>query len=229
MYKILVSIVAMIVMTSIAFAADAQDPTSIDVGSNANWAPTATTGQLATANGGNITSLNATATAQTQRWQLYYGDIFRNFVLQDGTQTAFSWAGSDDVSNGYIFFANSNAFSFGGLATGATDLANENTALAMGSSVDNMTQTFNRTSSAAVNVGSVTLGAGAVPVTATLDGVDAEAWETGLVNDGAGNEAYVGWLGDSVQAYNTVEADYQVMVPTANAGTRNYYVYVVME
>ncbi|MGM5488135.1 MAG: hypothetical protein ACQESG_04260, partial [Nanobdellota archaeon] len=142
---------------------------------------------------------------------------------------AYNWTDVANVSAGTnIFFANASTMDWANLIAASlqTHVDAEDTSLGL-SGPDNVSNTFDTTTNPEIAVDSVTIGANTAFATTTKDGDEADTWSTTLtMDDTNGNKAYVGQVGQGNNAFNGAAANYQVMVPTSDAGTRDYWVFV---
>ncbi|MGM5488136.1 MAG: hypothetical protein ACQESG_04265, partial [Nanobdellota archaeon] len=107
-YKaLLIACIALTLFASSIYAAP--NGASISEGTADNSEPTLTASST-TAQGGYYTELNATQSAQTDNWQVFYGTVKASFILQDGSANiAYNWTDVANVSAGTnIFFANAS-------------------------------------------------------------------------------------------------------------------------
>ncbi|MFO7710522.1 MAG: hypothetical protein R6V53_02040 [Candidatus Woesearchaeota archaeon] len=222
-------LIACVVLTLFASCIYA-DPNgaSISEGTGDNSEPTVAATST-TADGGYYTELNATQDSQTDNWQIYYGTVKASFTLQDGAgATAYNWTTIENATSGNIYFANATTIDWASVSGGTSmpeRTEQEDTALSLSGS-DNVTSTFVTGTHPAINsdVFSVTADNTFTAVTKQSDETD--AWNSMLLWDNNDNKIYAGIIGQGTDAFNGAAANYQVMVPTSDAGTRDYYVFV---
>ncbi len=177
--------------------------------------------------GGNITQLDVTATKQTTYWTGYFGSVTQTVKLAGAANDFYNWGATNPT--GWVLLANSSSVNWGGIAAGtSTNLATENTALGLGTSAENMTNTFTGTNAADIVIGSNTITTGSAPATTTLSNGGSN-WETAFLVDGSGAVVYAGAIQQNNNNYAGNPVDYQVMVPVnAGSGQRTYYLFAAL-
>ena len=186
----------------------------------ARWAGTASTQSVAT-EGGNITQVNVSATALTDKWALFYGNVTGTVVLRDSASTAYTWTYSSGGS-GEVCVSTATTFPSGTLANASA--SNIDTLWGLGIS-DNAINTLNNTCPSDIIVNGQTV---TTPVAIKIQG-DSNFYTCGLqTGTGAKNNyAFCTNISDSGINYANSPNNYELMVPTTpGAGTETYYFYI---
>lgn len=211
---------------------------------NNTWNSSATLGIANfSVGGGNYSNWNFTQNVRTDNWAILYGTAAMTWVFEDASQNNAYTFDSSATPSGYIFFANSTDVDWGTL-TGtkaiAAHLTREDDRLGLSSARrDSVNKTFSTSSMTndvdhpPVNYTGIAATGGIANGTSyalkTNDGSAADRWYTAQFQDGAGAKTYCAFVNQSNTAFNGDEADYQVMLPTPNGGTRDYFVYMALE
>ena len=172
------------------------------------------------ANGGDVTENNVSSTANTEKWQGFWGTISGSFVLGDGTDVFFDWSGATFQA---VYASPNNAPDWENIDPVETLGERQAADTEFGyndADADSITETFSGNTCAAG-----TEIAAAAGVTPFDDAGAPGAWTTCIGNDGtAGVNGYV--FGTNIvadTAFNNEAADYQLMVPAEAAGTDFYF------
>lgn len=222
-------LIACVVLTLFASCIYADpDGASISEGTGDNTGHTVAA-ENTTAEGGYYTELNATQDRQTDNWQLFYGTVKASFTLQDGSGAiAYNWTTIENATSGNIYFANATTITWeevSGNAADDTKTPEEDTALSLSGS-DNVSSTFVAGTHPEINSDAFTLSADGAHTAETKQSDGTDAWNSMFLWDDNNNKIYAGIIGQGTDAFNGAPANYQIMVPTSDAGTRDYYVFV---
>jgi len=168
----------------------------------------------ATADGGNVTLVNLTATVSTDKWQGFYGNVTGTLSLGLNSNSFYDFSAATPLS---VFAGLNSSFDFSGLAQVEPD--DMDTAYDFSTPADN---------DQAADVFTQTNIISGIDVNTTLLNGAAGNWYTGLFSDGnVGNQSnYV--FGANVTngaGFDGTLNDYQIMVPV-NAPTMAYYFFV---
>ncbi len=187
--------------------------------------PAAGVGPTNTAQGGNVTELDISARTQSDNWQGYWGQVTGWIVLEDDSGDQFyNW--SVLTPSGEVYATrNTTTPAFGGMACGG--MASEDTELGLTGEDDSVASTY--TENAA---GAYTIAGNSVDCSGSLntehawqdDGSDF-AGEMALLNDGANRWVYMALISNDANGFEGSAVDFQLMVPTTNSGTADYYFY----
>jgi len=185
---------------------------------------------------GNVTELNISGTSITQSWAGFYGDVTGTIVLEDANGNKFyDWTAANP--QGEVYAARVSSITWSNVrCANSTEIANENTALNMGSSADNITNTFNSNTHPQFYVGSVNIAANSCSATnAYVNG----AAQTGdfynvLLSDGTGNIIYTAILDPDTTGFDGDTHDFELLVGEDGHGaaagtTTTYYFWVEIE
>lgn len=176
-----------------------------------------------TTEGGNISAVNVTGTALTDKWAAYWGNVTGSIVLGDNTNQLFTWTWTPGTG-GEVCLSTASAFDFSGAST-ATGSDVDTAWSFTGTDADSGDNTFGGSCNLAFAGGSVT-------GTEMINHEDS-TYNTCVVDDGAGatesDYAFCSNIG-TANAYNGIGANYEVMVPTTSgANTETYYFYVELD
>ena len=182
--------------------------------------------QQVTAEGGNYTEFNVYQDVNSDNWQVFYGDVEKNITLDSGSGVAVYDFGSLTVTGGYVAFSEVNTVDWSAIqaCTAACAVSEDNTLSLSG--VDNTTSTFTANSNLLINL----TGTGDILAGTSLalnsEGTGGQQWRTTMARTGVATEQiYFGHINVSQNNFLGGSSDFQVMVPTSDAGTRTYYVY----
>ncbi len=176
--------------------------------------------------GGNVTDVNVSANASTEKWAGFYGNVTGNLLLSKGVGGAlyiWPWA---PTAGGTVCVSTASAFTWGALV--AAVAGNIDTAWSFATTdADSATNTLTNTCSLYINPQGAVTGVGKF----TKNNAGADFWETCAVTDGAGtgktNTAFCVNITSGTAAPGTA-ALYQLMAPTPEAAntTETYYFYL---
>jgi hypothetical protein len=190
--------------------------------SDSRWNGTATGSD--TTEGGNISALNISGTALTDKWAAYYGNVTGSLILGDATNQLYTWTWNSSGS-GEVCLSRAPAFDFSAVsvATGAdVDTAWSFT----GTDSDSGANTFGGSCN-------LTFAQSSVAGTQRINHEDS-TYETCVIDDGSGTSetdyAFCSVLGTAA-AYNGISSNYEVMVPTTVGAseTETYYFYAELD
>jgi len=182
---------------------------------------------------GNVTELSISATAVTDVWQGYFGNISGTIVLDDANnKSMYAWQDFSPLGKVYAV-RTSNSVSWAGIAcANITNIEADETALNIGATEkDGINETFNATSSADFYVGTKHITG--CSYSQFLYENDAPAsqnnFEELLLNDGT-YMLYTAIINQDKTGYDNAAHDFQLMVPEdGHSGDTNptlYYFYV---
>jgi len=185
--------------------------------------------QQVTAEGGNYTEFNVYQDVNTDNWQIFFGDVERNVTLETSGGFSVYDFGSLTINGGYVAFSEANTVDWSAAAACTIACSNaEDTALSL-TGVDRINLTFTPNSNKLINLtGAADVLAGTSMALVSL-GTGGQSWHTTQVTDGGFDGIYVGHVNSSQNDFLGGSSDFQVMVPTSDAATRNYYVYAALE
>ena len=186
------------------------------------------------ATGGTITSVDhGSATAQTQHWAGYYGDVSGLIRLASGDDVMYSWT-AGTVVGGEVYASTNETIAWGSIV--AETAADVDTALTyLAGKSDSATITFDTTNSAVINVGTVPITQGTAAATHTyVNGASQTInFEEVILTDGT-NTVWTAIISPNAVGFETGTAthDYQMIVPedgSGNTATTTYYFFVELE
>jgi len=230
---IAVIVVALVAAFTGIVSAD-PDGTDVSTGTAAStWV--ANSAESDAAGGGYITGIDLTVEGSTAKWQGYYGDIASTIVLEDGSgNQMYDW-GAVTTLSGEVFattadsaplWANVNSVDATELAAATIGI---NGLWGWEDTADDADATFD-------TLGTITVAGTTISdtvATATDKILPAsQGWQTLVIADAApvvtkADYIFVGLIQDGATGYNTVAADYQLIVPTPDDETsETYYFYV---
>lgn len=218
---IIVVIIGVLFSVVLASAAPEHEGVEVTTGANETYSPNQPA-ENATIFGGNISSVNITQTNASLKWVGIVGQITGNRILGTNANTFYDWGTFAPV--GGIFLANATSFSSGSV-TATTDqiVARENSHLAMGTSRDNISNTFNGTNRYNVSIGATTITPGSTHALNTTGG-----WETAMVSSGT-TIIYTSPILQDTNDFAGRPVDYQMMIPVnATSGQRTYHFFAVI-
>lgn len=178
---------------------------------------------------GNITGLNIDASAVTDKWAGYYGNVSGSLTLRDAANVFFRWIG--DFTEGVVCASQAaSGISFTTLsnATGA-DI---DTIWGFASDApDSAVKTFVNTSTARINITGSEVNASVSAHTGPDQAAD--PFETLMVDDGA-NAAKTDFLfcvevKPGSTNYKGGTSDYELIVPVDGAAKETYYFYAEVD
>lgn len=195
-------------------------------------APEASPGSLAV-QAGNVTELNISGTSVTQSWAGFYGNVSGNIVLEDANGNKFyDWTAASP--QGEVYAARVNSINWANVrCANSTEIANENSNLNMGSSADNITNTFSSTNHPEFYVGSVDIAANTCKSTNPYVNGAAQTSDfyNVLLSDGSGNIIYTSILDPNKVGFDGRTHDFELLVGEdghgAAAGTTTTYYFWV--
>jgi len=185
---------------------------------------------------GNVTELNISGTSITQSWAGFYGDVTGTIVLEDANGNKFyDWTAANP--QGEVYAARVSSITWSNVrCANSTEIANENTALNMGSSADNITNTFNSNTHPQFYVGSVNIAANSCSATnAYVNGAaQSSDFYNVLLSDGTGNIIYTAILDPDTTGFDGDTHDFELLVGEDGHGaaagtTTTYYFWVEIE
>ncbi|MCB9362299.1 hypothetical protein H6504_02590 [Candidatus Woesearchaeota archaeon] len=231
----LVAVALLVAAMSVFAAPGTPDGATLTIGPGETYTGGATAATGVNASGGNFTYLNATAPLQTDNWQIFYGSVSGNLVLQDASSNAaYTWS-PDNTVTGHIFFSNESTVAWptlDGLDSNVAQLQQENNQLGLGAASDNITETFSAAPAHPVinfTGHAAGIASGATWAVQTNNESAQADWDTALTYT-ASAVVYVGFINQSGKtSFNGETVDYQVMVPTSNGGVRQYWVFLAIE
>ncbi len=201
---------------------------SVDEGTTGRYVDPRTAAPVIT-EGGNVTDVNVTANASTEKWAGFYGNVTGSLLLSKNVGSAlyvWSWA---PTAGGTVCVSTASAYTWGGLI--AAVAANIDTAWSFtGTDADSAASTLTNPCNLYINPQGAVSGVGAY----TMNNAGSDTWETCAVTDGAGtgqdNTAFCVNITAGTAAPGTA-ALYQLMAPTPEAaGTdEQYYFYLELQ
>ncbi|HDP73998.1 MAG TPA: hypothetical protein ENN46_03540 [Candidatus Woesearchaeota archaeon] len=175
--------------------------------------------------GGNVSEMTLTQTTQTQLWSAFYGNLSGETALKGSSgDTIFDW-GAITYTKAYVFMTRLASVNWGTIiGASISHIENEDTALGM----DGETEAINNTRTDASTWPDIDYGS-AISVNYGIDMTSGSGWRSPILYDSTNAGLIFGvYVNSSGQAFNSQDADYQIMIPTGDV-TRDYYVYAFME
>jgi len=209
MKKLLIAIMVMsLAIVGVAYAA-IQGANSAMVGDSDQI--TESTAQVEDAEGGNVTTMNLTATVSTDRWQGYYGNVSGSLALGMGASTFYSFSAATALT---VFASQNQTFDFTSL--GAALAADIDTQWGYGTGNDQAADVF---------AGSERIGTTVDTAYCTL----ASSRLSGIFDDGTPTDKLNFAFGANISTgacFDGSTCDYEVMVPADAATGETYYFFV---
>ncbi len=185
------------------------------------------------ATGGTISNVDhGTATAQTQHWAGFYGDVGGSIRLGDVGSEMYKWS-AEDVG-GEVYASTASSITWANIRGESGANVDNNVSYLSGAS-DSATITFSGTNSADITVGNKTVTAGDASTTHTY--VDGTAQTTSFEEAILYDETNIVWTAiispntDGFESGST-QHDYQMIVPENEEGgtaATTYYFFVELE
>jgi len=226
---IVFSAVALVCLSvSVCMTADvlarATGATSVTPGTD-DFGPGTGTAATDPARGGVITMLAINATAQTNNWQGYYGNVGRYIVLADSTQKfMYSWnTTNQSLGSGSVIATRSASINWGALAVQG-DCTVEDTVIPDAVN-DKVNSTFANNTHTSIVIGNVTISASTCTTDLMVSNITNTTWEENMLTDGV-NYVYQTFIHSGYNVFNGNEANFQMIVPedeAGAAGTTSYY------
>ena len=169
-----------------------------------------------TAQAGNVTELDITATQITTAWQGFYGNISGNIVLQDSSGNNFyNWSGLGAIS-GEVYASRNDSVVWGSIGCiNDTEISSENTYLGKTTAdPDDITNTFNTSSHPEFDVGTTTISSNACNSTNAFinTGQSATDFYQVLLADGSSNIVYTTLIDEDQTGFDGTANDFQLLV-----------------
>jgi hypothetical protein len=213
----------------LAALVSASDPQNATFNQNVNVTPYegSSSASAVTAVGGNLTYLDVSSDQQTGRWQAFFGLAAGNIVLRDSnSDTFYTWTVA--APSGEVIAVQDYSFDFSSVAAENT-AGNLDTAWSFASGSDQVADTFAASANAEVEIAGTTIGAGSALSTEASDG----NFNTTVVNDGSSaakdDFAFVCPIVDNTAGYNGTDFDFELLVPTTDGGSDNYYLFIELD
>lgn len=206
--------VIMVGTLSLAYAID--DPAGgVTVVGTSGQLTTSTAGN-ATAQGGNVTYVNVSATSTTSKWQGFYGNVTGTLQLGSGSNVFYDFG---NVVFNTIFATTATNFDWANLA--ATTAAEIDTTWNLAAGTDNTTSVFTSTATIA--------SIGSVPSTTINNN-----FTTGIMEDGGdadkGDYAFAGTINSTgALGFDGNSYQYEILVPVNSTDNDVYNFYLSLE
>lgn len=221
-YVLILGLALVIAMASTAYAA----PTLADVttGTPETCNGTAVNTSVV-AQGGNITPMNISGSAQTDAWQGFWGEITGQIILGDNDcNKMYNWSLAN--LSGEVYLSQSNAVVWATI-TGEQDCTTDEALTGTGS--DRTNRTFVNSSLTNWDVGGVVINAACQTYTFVNNASQNVSFEE-IILDDTTNIVYATKIYADTVGYDGVTHDYQIIVPdNTTSATTTYYVYVEFE
>jgi len=164
---------------------------------------------------------------QTRLWQAFYGNLTGEVALKDsaGTSTVYDW-GALSFTKAYVFMTRLASVDWTTIqGASVAHIEAEDVALEM----DDKTEAVNSTKVDGSAWDNVQYGSQDISVVFGINMDSGSGWRSPLLYDTTNAEIiYAVYVNQSGQAFNSQDADYQIIVPTGNLN-RDYYVYAFLE
>jgi hypothetical protein len=182
----------------------------------------------ATAQGGNVTSLNfGGATAETSIWQGYFGSVSGGFSLTNANGDSFyDWSVVSAV--GEIIAVRQEVTDWSGVkCTNQSELYNEEYRLDITNATEQgINDTYQNLTHPSFNLASTVLS-GCRSTRTNNQTVDQSQFWNVLININSSMVGYVALLDDNEKSFNGTTVDFQLLVPiNASKTTSEYKIYV---
>ncbi|HDP73999.1 MAG TPA: hypothetical protein ENN46_03545 [Candidatus Woesearchaeota archaeon] len=222
--KVLLTALLLVIAAGIAFA---QSPSGTDFNREGSETWEGDTATSTPAQGGNVTELTISQDVQTRLWQAFYGNLTGEVALKDsaGTSTVYDW-GALSFTKAYVFMTRLASVDWTNI-TGADvgEIEAEDVALSM----DDKTEAVNKTKVDGSAWDNIEYGTENIAVLFGINMASGSGWRSPLLYDGTNDGIiYSVYVNTTGQAFNSQDADYQIIVPTGNVN-RDYYVYAFLE
>lgn len=219
-YKNLWALIGVLIMgAGIVIAISGATPTWV---SESRWTGGAAGSDVT--EGGNITVVNISGTALTDKWASYYGNVTGTIVLGDGSANVYSWAWNQS-GGGEICLSTNGSYDFTSLNT-ATG-ANVDTVWAFtGTEGDSGANTYKTTDCG------LTFSTGTVSNTGNVTLMGSSTFNNCVIRSGTVASGAKGFMAfctaiqntTTGRSYNNAPANYEIMVPTATgSGSETYF------
>jgi hypothetical protein len=232
---ILISALIALFLVAGVSAVDPAGPTTVNVTSNVT--KTASSASMVNISGGKIATLNISATMQNPRWKAFIGWVTGKFTLDDNIgATIYDWTFS--LNNGRVYATrNSTSIKWSGITcANVSNLIQENIAMNLTNSYDNITATFNNVNHTGFWAGSTYFSVNQCNYTINtyVNNATQSAtsyFEEVALYDGSTSLVYATLLEvGGKTGYNGLSYDFQMLVPENGApsfvGATAYYLYV---
>ncbi|MBR9705069.1 hypothetical protein GOV12_06670 [Candidatus Pacearchaeota archaeon] len=235
--QILIVIIVFSIITGLFIvnvnASDPEGPDDLSITSNTTK-PTPTA-QMVNVSGGRMIQMNLTVSTQNPRWKAFIGHVIGKFTLRDSNGAEiYDWTLSSSTGRVYATRQSSSPNWTAVNCSNLTHLNTENSALQHTNTNDNLSATFNISTNAthtAFYVGGVYVNANTCPTLNTyVDNLtqDSDFEEVALYDNS--NTFYAAILEDDMQGYDSLDYDFQMIVPENGNSSVNistaYYIYV---
>ena len=230
---LLISVLSIFFYASIAVAQPG-GPVSTTVGTSERANLSGTAPATITAQAGNVTELDVTATAITQAWQGYFGNITGNIVLADSNNNQFyNWTGTGSIS-GEVYASRNSTIDWStiGCLSGA-EVATESSYLGKAASdADSVENTFSVNSHPEFDVGVTTITTNTCNSTNAYinNGTSSTDYYQVLLADDDSSIVYTALIDDDQIGFDGSNHDFQLLVGengnATNLATTTYYFYI---
>lgn len=179
-----------------------------------------------TTEGGNISLVNVNGTVLTNKWAEYSGNVSGSIKLTNGVNNVYSWTWTPSTG-GVLCTSTASSYAFGTATTSTAAQVDTDWGFTS-SDADSSNNTYTTTCGSALNLGQSSVAG--TTAAASIQGFS--TFKSCAVNDGtAGAKAHYAFctqLQSSGTNFNNQTVNYEVMVPTNNAGgaTETYYFYL---
>jgi len=195
---------------------------------------TAPAASTVTADGGNVTQVNISASSQTQAWQGFFGEVNGSIVLEDTSgDLFFSW----NITNisGEIYASRDSAIVFASI-TPNNNCSIDNVLTGFGLS-DSVNNTFINNSNRAIQVGTVAINAStacavytyisSAPQSTSFNEMILTDDPNNLTNASVGGNTsvYTTVINSNTVGFDGVTHDYQLLVPVNRTSGFNTYAF----
>ena len=210
MKKLLIALMVVSIM-AVSAAFGAIQGTTVSEGDSNSY--TETSGGSDASIGGNVTLMNLTATASTDRWQGYFGNVTGTLGLGYGADLFYDFSSASALA---VYASTNQSFDFSSIEAGAA--ADVDTAWGYGAGNDQAVDTYvdGNHDISTTNT-----------VTALLEGTG--DWYSGIFDQSSNTNKEDFAFGCNITngvAFDGSDWDYQLLVPAASAGGDTYYFFV---
>jgi len=185
---------------------------------------------------GNVTEVNIYAVSITNSWSGVYGNVTGVLILADSNNNTFyDWTVASP--QGEVYASRTSSIDWANVrCANATEIADENANLNMGSYADNITNTFNKQNHPSFYVGSVGIAANTCKSTNAYNasGSQDTLFYNILLSDGSGNIIYTSILEQDAEGFDSRTHDFELLLGEDGHGaaagtTTTYYFWVEIE
>ncbi len=192
-------------------------------------------GATVDAQAGNVTALNIDATAITEAWQGYYGNITGSITLEDASGDVFyNWSSFNSLT-GEVYASRNESITWDGInCTNSSEVQDENSYLGKsGAESDSVNQTFDDTTHPSFLVGTTRIEQDTCYSTNTFSGgsQNSDRFHEVLLSDNASKLVYTTIIDEDQVGFDNGQYDFQMLVgengnETQESSTTTYNFYI---